>query len=789
MKTFILITLSILLFTPYFHVLNSQTEPSTQDGFITKIFGGEQIDISETPYQVSLKIHGQHICGGVIISNTWILTAAHCLTHPVLVPNQNNTFVHVGTNDRLDYNTGQMVQVNAYHIHPYFDESTYENDIALLQLSTPLTFNEKVMPIEYANSCNTSESDYYEGRNVIISGWGNSNDTPLGSSQFLNAVTIPIISREDAMTINQTSTSSACHLNVSNNMLAFYSPGIASGKGDSGGPAVMSNNGNDINIGITSWGCPPSADMPSIYVNVRNYSSWIEHVTGIAISKPGVDLYMRDRPWDLGNEPSNVDFSWVSDDIWVRNQNDGQSNDTHQNPIFHNTNANYINIRIRNRGCLPSSGNDVLKVYWAKASTALAWPNHWNGSLNVNGQSLGNSIGDAIIPVVQPGGSVVVTIPWFPPNPLNYAGLSTDPLIWNEEPHHFCILSRIESANDPMTVVEGNHLGDNVVKNNNISLKNVSVFNLYPSPDKETKFSSTIFIGNPQEMAHPFRFEIKGCHLAEHYKLDSIAEFIITMDSLIWQRWLDGGMQSSGNVRIFNARNHQLLVKLNAQIGNIVLQPQEYRPLKLSVHFLIRNEISDVQGKINIVQINETDNKILGGEQFDIQRYTRSPFVANAGGDKEIIYSDSLLLIAQDIFEDAIFNWYDEEGLLIHIGREFKMMVLENQKFKLEVVSLSDGSKDYDSIEVSVKPPLIECVTPNPASDNVSFGLNLPSSSFFSLVFTNILTNQMQFVPVYFNESQVYNVSLDNFESGYYAVSLVSGSTLYDSKYLFIQKQ
>lgn len=241
-------------------------------------------------------------------------------------------------------------------------------------------------------------------------------------------------------------------------------------------------------------------------------------------------------------------------------------------------------------------------------------------------------------------------------------------------------------------------------------------------------------------------------------------------------------------MRISNVTKHELSVKLNSHFGNILLHPHEIFPIKMAVHFLIRKEITDVHGKINFVQINETDNKILGGEQFDIQRYTRTPFVANAGGDKEVTYLDSLFLSAQDIFEDAIFNWYDEEGILLHSGREFKMMALNNQKFKLEIVSLKDGAKDYDSLQVSIKAPSINYITPNPASDHVTMGLNLPSEHLFTLVFTNIQTGQVRIIPVENNGLQLHNINLDSFDSGYCAVSLCSQSDLFDTKIFLIQK-
>lgn len=43
-----------------------------------RIVGGFEIDIEEVPWQVSLQIYSSHFCGGSIISQNWILTAAHC---------------------------------------------------------------------------------------------------------------------------------------------------------------------------------------------------------------------------------------------------------------------------------------------------------------------------------------------------------------------------------------------------------------------------------------------------------------------------------------------------------------------------------------------------------------------------------------------------------------------------------------------------------------------------------------------------------------------------------------
>ncbi len=108
------------------------------------------------------------------------------------------------------------------------------------------------------------------------------------------------------------------------------------------------------------------------------------------------DLYMKDTPADTGAEPNtNAGPMYVSEDIWVRqNPIPGYKpqpfgadpawltaiSPLHQNPEYRDpkfSKPNYVYVRVRNRGGSASSGNERLRVYWAKASTGLSWPSQW----------------------------------------------------------------------------------------------------------------------------------------------------------------------------------------------------------------------------------------------------------------------------------------------------------------------------------------------------------------------------------------------------------------------------
>ncbi len=106
------------------------------------------------------------------------------------------------------------------------------------------------------------------------------------------------------------------------------------------------------------------------------------------------DLYIKDTPADTGVEPNpDAGPMWISEDIWVRTSPDPGYLPyafpagsppwvplAHQNPEYRDPKysvPNYVYVRVRNRGSTASSGTERLRVYWAKASTGLAWPAQW----------------------------------------------------------------------------------------------------------------------------------------------------------------------------------------------------------------------------------------------------------------------------------------------------------------------------------------------------------------------------------------------------------------------------
>jgi len=218
-----------------------------------------------------------------------------------------------------------------------------------------------------------------------------------------------------------------------------------------------------------------------------------------------LDLITRNSNSDNGIEPDiTTEYLWRSEDIWVRNQDDGKLIDVHQNPEYSPTQPNYVYVRVTNNSCETSTGADLLKLYWAKANTSLSWPQHWDGSLFINDPItnqdilMGDEVGTLAIPSLSPGESKIIEFEWVVPNPEDYENINVNP--W-----HFCLLSRIVSVDDSMTYLEGTSINQNVKNNNNIAWKNTTVVDLLPNTP--SPIGGVIAVGNPTSLTNTYSLE------------------------------------------------------------------------------------------------------------------------------------------------------------------------------------------------------------------------------------------------------------------------------------------
>nr|XP_047913833.1 ovochymase-1 isoform X5 [Anser cygnoides] len=244
--------------------------PVTPWWLFKRISGAEEACPHCWPWHAALSFLGDYQCSGVVISPTWILTAAHCV-QPSNKP--LHWTVTAGDHDRaLRESTEQVRQVKTIVVHPHFDVVNYDSDIALVQLDIPLEYNTAVRPVCLPNSTETLSSSSL----CTASGWGIIEEAEGSRSKRLQQTQVPVLENE------------ICERNyyfghpggITARMLCagFVSVGGQDPcQGGSGGPLVCrKENGPFILYGVASWGVGcASPKKPGVYSRVRIFLDWI----------------------------------------------------------------------------------------------------------------------------------------------------------------------------------------------------------------------------------------------------------------------------------------------------------------------------------------------------------------------------------------------------------------------------------------------------------------------------------------------------------------------------------
>lgn len=494
-----------------------------------------------------------------------------------------------------------------------------------------------------------------------------------------------------------------------------------------------------------------------------------------------LDLYIKDSTDDVGDEPNNnTQIIWASDNIWVRNSNDNGL--IHQNPEYSSNGIpNYVKVRIINKSCIPSTGNEKVQLSWAKAATDLFWPHHWNGDFRINNIPFGGVVDTLNIPVLQPGEETVVTFNWQVPDPNDFTTINT-------EPWHFCLLSRIIATNDPMTFTESANLVDNTRNNNNIAWKNITVVDVSPDTigDLNNNIGGLIAVGNPFDHPKVFNLEMIKEDTETGKAIFEEAEVGIKMDDILFGAWVRGGKQSHllGETQ---DEKRKIIKGNNIILKNISFEAHERGKLYLSFNFLTKELTEKSNFRYHVIQKDALTGKIIGGETFEIKKSSRSLFLANAS-DLEVDLHEPITISAQDINEPATYNWYDNQGVLIFQGKDLQIASAIAENYKLEVISTTDGFKDYKEVEVSLKPSILESITPNPSSNNatINYKINGANSAYLMVIglFGNNGTSNNYILDI---NCRAINLNISNYLNGLYTVALIVDGEIVDAKTLIKQ--
>ncbi|XP_053462847.1 kallikrein-7 [Nycticebus coucang] len=217
-----------------------------------KIIDGVPCPRGSHPWQVALLKGNQLHCGGVLVNERWVLTAAHC--------KMDQYTVHLGS-DKLGDRKSQKIKASKSFRHPGYSTQTHVNDLMLVKLNSRARLSSSVKKVTLPSHCEPP------GTMCTVSGWGTTTSPDVTFPSELMCTDVKLISAKDCKKVYKDLLGSS--------MLCAGIPDAKTNacNGDSGGPLVCKGTLQ----GLVSWGTFPCGQPndPGVYTQVCKYSDWI----------------------------------------------------------------------------------------------------------------------------------------------------------------------------------------------------------------------------------------------------------------------------------------------------------------------------------------------------------------------------------------------------------------------------------------------------------------------------------------------------------------------------------
>ncbi|XP_054409089.1 mannan-binding lectin serine protease 1 isoform X5 [Pongo abelii] len=265
---------------------------------VKRIIGGRNAEPGLFPWQALIVVedtsrvpNDKWFGSGALLSESWILTAAHVLRSQrrdttVIPVSKEHVTVYLGLHDVRDKSGAVNSSAARVVLHPDFNIQNYNHDIALVQLQEPVPLGPHVMPVCLPRLEPEGPAPHMLG---LVAGWGISNpnvtvDEIISSgtrtlSDVLQYVKLPVVPHAECKTSYE---SRSGNYSVTENMFCagYYEGGKDTCLGDSGGAFVIFDDLSQrwVVQGLVSWGGPEecgSKQVYGVYTKVSNYVDWV----------------------------------------------------------------------------------------------------------------------------------------------------------------------------------------------------------------------------------------------------------------------------------------------------------------------------------------------------------------------------------------------------------------------------------------------------------------------------------------------------------------------------------